>query len=938
MVVDGVASLTYGEWDRRSDALARGLVRRGGRPGDRALVLFDNTRLIELACAYAAVHKASMVPVLLPPPLLGGEVARVVEDCGASAVLCPPELMPSGSLSALAATPAQHESEHGDDPLSSPPARNGVAEVLYQSSPLGRPRATARSHHDLEPPPWPALPLLHTFEAGTPAAQHALRLPLHHKGATVVVLPRFDLDRFWSVASGGRVGAVGISPAMARVIAGSGPVGEDLSSVRHVLLSAPVPGTTAAALATAFPSAAVVQAWTPEPATPMAGGEPVSRPPWAFSQEGLLWYEQLAPACMNLPPVVRRLVGPLHVPSLEAALDELVRRHEPLRTTFEVVGGNGVQVIGEPRPVQLSVIDLSATPPPDRDDEVARVVGEATSTPFDLVAGRIFQPRLLRLAPDEHLLVVAVNHAFWDDWSESVFKREMSQLYEAFLAGQEPQLPEPPVTFGDFARKQRQSLSGTAGDAHLSYWRHALAGAPLVVQLPVGDPALPEGSAQPPAAPSSLQLGTQLSQELRSLARDLHATPFMTMLAAFAVLVERYTGQDDVLLASVVANRDRAELHGLIGGFAKKIVLRVRLGDDPTFPELVARARESVLAAVAHQDLPYETILQEGLGPAAAAHGVVPYLGVMFQGLAPPRARLSLPGVEASRFHAQRAGGNSTRAHFSSATGERAEADRWGSGLYTGTFLRLVVMETRDGLACEAWGAVHPPAVGQLLDDYQALLTDIAAHPRRRVSQLDVAVGDRGTATARIEPGGGYIGLRGLRIDTRRLEAALAACPGIDAAAVTLAADGAGGEQLMAYVVSSAPAPPEPAEVRARLWSQLPGYAWPAAMMAVESIPRLPDGRPDLDRLPAPPLDLRTSATRSGFVAPRTPEEHLLAACWAEVLGVGEVSATESYWQSFSFLDAVALARRAGLTVTLSDVANNRTVETLAAAVSARRA
>jgi len=631
--------------------------------------------------------------------------------------------------------------------------------------------------------------------------------------------------------------------------------------------------------------------------------------PVAFSQEGMLWHELFAPGCQNLPGLARRYHGPLDVATLRRALDEIVRRHGALRTGFELRDGRPVQVVRPHRPRELAVAGLTHLAPDEREAEIERAVTDAGRRPFDLLVDPLFESTLLRVAEDDHVLVIRTHHSVFDDWSVGVFRRELATLYAAYSSGDPSPLPELPLQFADFSRRQRAALAGRAGTRELSFWRRELAGAPFATQLAVGDPEAPAGSPQAAAAPVSLTLEAELAERLRALARRERATVFMTVLAAFGVLVAGHTGQDDLVLATVVANRNRSELEGLIGCFTKKVPLRLRLGGDPTFAEVLARTRGALLGALSHQDLPFETVVQDVLGPGAAAHGLVPNLAVMFQGVTPRRELVLGDDLETVGLEtANRA----TRAHFA-ADGERSGGEvpplPWGAGLYAGTFVIMSLDESEGRLSCIARGAFHEPAVRELMESFRTLLAAVAAvaaDPARRVSEL--ALPDRGA--------GAEVDLGGLRVEPERIRAALAACPGVDDVEVVLRRGQGGEPRLVAHVVAVG-RPPTLSQLRSFLWTRLPGYAWPSALVLV-------------DRLPAEEGE-ETASAEDG------QGQSAVAALWAEVVGAEDVAPEDNYWQEFSFLEALARARDQGMAVPGDVVTRNRTIGTLAIALEAVR-
>ncbi|MFC4047938.1 amino acid adenylation domain-containing protein, partial [Dactylosporangium siamense] len=334
--------------------------------------------------------------------------------------------------------------------------------------------------------------------------------------------------------------------------------------------------------------AAVVDAESGSVAPPIVPVDRGTRLPLSFAQQRLWFLQQLEPESVEYnTPMAVPLDGDLDVERLADALAELVRRHEVLRTRL-VPDADGVpwQVIDPaPERFELPVVD---EPGPE----------EA----FDLAAGPLFRATLVRLAEDRHVLVIAKHHVISDEWSTGILLREFAALY----AGEK--LPELPVQYADFAVWQRQWLTGDVLEAQVGYWRDRLADAPTL-ELPADRPRPPvrstEGAAIGFAVPADVVDG------LRAVARNADASMFMTVLSAFAVLLSRYTGQDDILIGTPIANRNRAEIEGLIGFFVNTLVLRTELSDDPTFVELLGRVRGETLRAYAHQDLPFEQLVDE---------------------------------------------------------------------------------------------------------------------------------------------------------------------------------------------------------------------------------------------------------------------------------------------------------------------------------------
>jgi hypothetical protein len=902
--VDGGDRLDYASWARRSDAAASGL-RELVTPGSRVALLFDGAGWIGYAVAYMAVLRAGAVAV----PVVAGvgtiELARILRDSGARAVIGHPDCAPGGASVPLLEL---GELERAGVDRACPPAAGAgddeVAEILYDARPLAPAVAWPRTRGALRSAPWP---LLHAFPPGTRSGQEALRGCLMPATTPSLIVPEFDADRVCRLIAAAPERACALDPAAAVALLESGAAARhDLSRLRHLLLAGgPIERDLIGRLAVAFPGAGLM---------PLEGADPTPAPddedddddvaPVTASQVGMLWQELFAPGTQNLPGLARRFRGALDVDALARALAEIVRRHAPLRTGFEVRHGRPVQVIRRHYETALPVRDLTSWSEAERDEEVARTVSEAGRRPFDLIDEPLFAPVLLRLAGDEHILVIRTHHLVFDDWSVGVFRRQLGRLYRAFAAGEPSPLPEPRVQFADFARRRRDAVAGARGDAERAFWERELAGAPLSVQLPVADPATPAGTPQPGGNTVALALGTELHERLRTLARAHRVTVHMAMLAAFGVLVGRYTGQDDLVLATVVANRNETQLEGLIGCFTKKVPLRLRLSGDPTFIEALSLARAALLGSISNQDLPFESVVQATLGPAAAAHGLVPQLAVMFQGVT-PQPGLELGEVESAGLDvAARAG----RTHFAAARKQAASPERtpWGGGLYAGTFVIVSVDESDPALECTARGAFHAPAARELLERFRTLLADGVADPDRPISELkcDPVLPARVPA----DPDGN---LRGFRVEPARIEAALQGCDRLSEVSVVLERDENGAPQVVAYCACDGPVPTVE-ELRAYIWRTLPGYACPARLVV--------SGGSGVSR------------------GPESPERSVLSATWAaEARAAARPGPDANYWQDFTFPGALVRAREAGLRLPTEHVVRNRTLGTLAAAVAAER-
>ncbi len=365
--------------------------------------------------------------------------------------------------------------------------------------------------------------------------------------------------------------------------------------------------------------------------------------PLSFSQERLWFLEELAPGTGAYHiPLFLRLSGRLDPGRMEESLGEVVRRHEALRTAFPSRGGRPVQSVTSWPGPRLSSVDLSSLATVPRLATAARLAREEAVRPFDLEQGPLLRATLLRLGHEEHDLLVTVHHIVADGWSLGVLGRELSTLYAAACTGGSTSpLPPLPVQYPDYSVWQRQWLAGEVLEAQLDWWREQLTGAPATLDLPTDRPRPPvpsfRGAVEPFALPEDLARG------LRALARGEGATLFMVLLTGFASLLHRYSGQDDVVIGSPLANRGRREIEGLIGLFLNTLPLRIRLHGEPSLRELLGRVREMALEVYARQEAPFEKLV-EALVPGRDLSRS-PVFQVMLV-LQEPGEGLRLPGLE----------------------------------------------------------------------------------------------------------------------------------------------------------------------------------------------------------------------------------------------------------------------------------------------------
>ena len=387
----------------------------------------------------------------------------------------------------------------------------------------------------------------------------------------------------------------------------------------------------------------IVRAREGRPAPPL---RPVPREPGlplSFAQQRLWFLYQMDPgsSSYNVPRAVR-LAGELRPAALEAALSEVLRRHEVLHTSFPTVAGQPALEIRPPRPESLPRIDLSALPAALREAEAWRLAEEEARRPFDLAHGPLVRSALVRLDGSDHVLLFTLHHIVSDGWSTGVLVREAGALYQAFSVGAPSPLPELPIQYADFACWQRRWLSGEVLEEQLSYWRRQLAGLPDGLDLPLDRerPATPSlaGGLRTRVFPAELRLA------LHRLGRARGTTFFMTMLAVFAALLHRLSRQTDVVMGTPVANRNRVEIEGVIGFFVNTLVLRLDASQGPAFEDFLTQAREVALGASTHQDLPFERLVED-LAPERNL-GRTPLFQVMFVVQNAPAEELRLPGLK----------------------------------------------------------------------------------------------------------------------------------------------------------------------------------------------------------------------------------------------------------------------------------------------------
>ncbi len=430
--------------------------------------------------------------------------------------------------------------------------------------------------------------------------------------------------------------------------------------------------------------------------------------PLSFAQQRLWFIDQLdrGNPAYNFPIAVR-LTGSLNVAALERSLNEIVRRHEALRTIYSELKGQPVQIIATILTLPLPVLDLRALSESNREAQAMRLAVEESRRPFNLAQGPLLRVGLLKLDDEEHVLLLTVHHIVTDGWSMGVLFREIATLYEAYATGIPSRLPELLIQYADFAHWQRQWLQDEVLQTQLSYWKQQLKGIPAILELPTDYPRPAVRTFR--GARQALALPKALSEALKSLSRQEGVTLFMTLMAAFQTLLYRYTEQEDILVGTPIANRNRTEIEGLIGFFVNTLLLRAHFFSNLNFQELLAQVRETALGAYAHQDLPFEKLVEE-LDPQRDLSST-PLFQVMFVLQNAPREALDVPGLKLSMLPFDN---------------ELAKFD-----------LTLSLVDRSDGLTgsfeynADLFDAT---TISRMIEHFQTLLEGVVADPKRRIS------------------------------------------------------------------------------------------------------------------------------------------------------------------------------------------------------------
>jgi hypothetical protein len=431
--------------------------------------------------------------------------------------------------------------------------------------------------------------------------------------------------------------------------------------------------------------------------------------PLSFAQQRLWFLQQLEPGSgfYNMPMAVR-LKGELDIAALERTLSEIVRRHEVLHTRFVSVGGEPRQEVRADARVNLAVVDLSKLDETERDAAVKQAARAESGEPFDLAHGPLLRIKLLRLSDEEHVALLTMHHIVSDGWSMGVLIKEVATLYDAFRKGEESPLKELPIQYGDFAVWQRGWLQGQQLEQHLDYWRRQLPGKLPVLELPADRPR--------PAVPTyrgaqlTCRLSPGLSAGLKEFSRREGVTLFMTLLAAFQTLLYRYTGLARVIVGSPIANRSRVETESLIGVFINQLVFPSEPGKNSRFRDFLKTVKQTCLGAYAHQDLPFERLIEELQPVRNGSHS--PLFQVEFGIQNAPLPQASLPSLLLEALNVENETSRYDLTLWAADGGELTESWTYNSDLF------------------------DAPTIDRMAKRFTVLLESILANPETRLSNL----------------------------------------------------------------------------------------------------------------------------------------------------------------------------------------------------------
>ena len=651
-------------------------------------------------------------------------------------------------------------------------------------------------------------------------------------------------------------------------------------------------------------------------------------------------------------PLALRLRGRLDHAALENTFNEILRRHESLRTTFHSEHGQLFQAIAPALTMTVPVVDVQDFPATERAQVPTHLMAEEMGRPFDLARGPLLRARLVRLAPDHHLLLFPLHHIISDGWSNGILTRELGAIYGAFALGKPSPLPDLTVQFADFAQWQQNVLGAGGFDAQLDYWRDRLSGELPVLDLPVDRPRPPWRGQAAPGGLRTRQLSPELASAIKGLAVREGASSFMVLLAVFTALLSRYSGgQEDVLIGTSSANRERLEVENLIGLFVNPLLMRIDLSGNPTFRELLGRVRRVVLEAFEHAEAPFEKLVEE-LQPRRLQ------VNFLYQNAFVQPARL--PDLELTPVEAGSPGAvfEWMAAAIENAAGVRLSIEYNADLFDTSTVDEVLASYEQMLLAVIAPGGLDLAVLGLPLGRagessdapaavlhvehrrvpatsarwiercWTAATSDVPGDstcPGLRLHVLDrhsqptptgvvgeiyvdgldesiLRTGDLGRqrhdgSIEWVGPVGSEHRINGLRFDLRGLEAALRTHPHVRDVVIVWREIPPRPALVVAYFVSDGvpAALVSSSQLRAFLKESLPDDAIPEAFVLLDHLPLTPDGRLDEGKLPDPPEDHDADGGEK-YDIPYLTLHHQIIDIWRELLGVRSVRIRDDFF------------------------------------------
>lgn len=612
--------------------------------------------------------------------------------------------------------------------------------------------------------------------------------------------------------------------------------------------------------------------------------------PLSFSQQMVWLLDQFEPGnpVYNRPTFIR-LAGTLNLLALEKSLNEIIGRHEILRTSFDQINGKPVQKINPNITLNLPIVELSHVKDENKQIEAQCLANQEAQHKFDLTQAPLIKAKLVRLYEQEHILLLTMHHIIFDGWSLNILFQELAVLYQAFSTDTPSPLLELPIQNADFAVWQRQQQQTEKLESQLSYWKTQLGGKLPVLELPTDRPRPALYSFQ--GAKHSLLLPKNLLESLNALSVKENVTLFMTFLAAFQILLYRYTSEEDIIVGTPIASRNRTETENLIGTFINILALRTQLDSNLTFTKLLVRVREIALGAYAHQDVPLEKLIQE----------------------LQPERNLSYHPLFQVAFNLR---------NFSETTIEVQDLKldsydfKRGIAFYD---LSLIIEKKVEGLLCffeyntDLFDAL---TIDRMAVHFQTLLEGIVNNPQQPISQLPLVNKRQQVSSVPTEQESflipraknNQVKIRGFRIELGEIESVLNTHPQVNQTVVIVREDISGNKSLVAYVVTSYESLTTK-QLSEFLKSKLPEYMVPDAFVTLDFLPLTPKGKVNRKALPAP--DSSNIQLENNFVLPSNPTEEILATIWENVLGVEKVGIHNNFFNlgGYSLLAIQVISR-----------------------------